>query len=78
LVGDTLIIQPVEQVQAISEPLLAQKHVLVTSSLSQIQFIGNVVLNEEDQSIGTITAAFKENPVGVKYKLLNITVKFKE
>lgn len=50
---------------------------LLTDNLTSQQFV-SVVSFEDGQDIGTVTAAFKENDISVKYGILNITVNFKE
>ncbi len=57
---------------------LTQQYVLITDYLTQNQFLGNVILNGQDQTIDTVTAAFKDSGIGVKYGVAQFTVKFKD
>lgn len=63
--------------QTVSNSSLITQVALLVDNITNQQFI-SVVSFDEGQTIGTITAAFKEDDISVKYGILNITVKFKE
>jgi hypothetical protein len=74
-VDGQLIVAPIQNSQTISNAGLVSHLVLITNSITNEQLIGSITLNKE--SIGTVTAAFKDNAIGVEYGLATFTVKFK-
>lgn len=63
--------------QSLSEPSLTAHLSLIVDDITNNQFI-SVVSFDDGQDIGTVTAAFKANDIGVEYGLLEFTVRFKE
>jgi len=63
--------------QTISNSDLITQVALLVDNITNQQFI-SVVSFDAGQEIGTVTAAFKESDISVKYGIINITVKFKE
>lgn len=72
------IVQSISSAQTITSSGLIQHNILLVDSISNAQLLGVVTFNEDTQEIGTVTAAFKENDISVKYGVINLTVKFKE
>ena len=77
-VDGSISVQSLVSYQTISEPTITQHIALITNNITQDQFISNVRLNEEDQTIGTVTAAFKDSGIDVKYGIASFTIKFKD
>jgi len=76
--GLNLIVQSLSSAQSVSDSGMTQHHIILVDPLTNAQFIGVVNIGGDGQDIGTVTAAFKENDISVKYGILNITVNFKE
>ena len=70
-----LSVNSILNTQSISNAGLTSHLALITNNITSEQLIGSVSFNS--QNIGTVTAAFKADQIGVEYGIAKFTVKFK-